>query len=174
MNPTAVARRLASNAVVFRHLLAPVGEHQARWKPAPGKWSLLEVICHLADEERDDFRHRLDLTLHHPGESWPPIDPEGWARDRAYNARDPQESLEDFLRERKRSVKWLEGLDSFDPDAHSMHPRLGRITGGMLLHSWLAHDLLHIQQTTRLHYAYLRHTLGAEALAYAGTPIFEE
>jgi len=44
----------------------------AVWKPAPGKWSILEVVNHLYDEEREDFRQRLELVLKDPALAWPP------------------------------------------------------------------------------------------------------
>ena len=56
-------------------LVQGVSDQQARWKPDPDSWSILEVLNHLLDEEREDFRVRLDYTLHRPGEPWPPIDP---------------------------------------------------------------------------------------------------
>ncbi len=167
MTPTEIAARLAANAEVFRHLLADVSPEQARWKPAPEKWSLLEVINHLADEERDDFRTRLQRTLHHPEQGWPPIDPERWAVDRQYNSRDLAVSLADFLEERTRSLAWLRGLSK--PDfASAHHHKLGTITAGDLLSSWLAHDFIHIRQMTRLHYEYLASARGASTLRYAG------
>ena len=43
--------RLASTLKVFEGLFGNVSEDQARWKPGADKWSLLEVINHLADEE---------------------------------------------------------------------------------------------------------------------------
>lgn len=168
MNPKAAAERLAANAQIFRHLLATVPAEQAVWKPAPEKWSLLEVINHLADEERLDFRQRLDLVLHHPGEPWPGIDPESWVHERQYNLRDLEESLEDFLAERRRSVEWLGNLVSVDLDAEYEHPR-GNLSAGDLLGSWLAHDLLHIRQMTRLHYDYLSQEAAPYAVGYAGT-----
>ncbi len=167
MDPLAAAARLAANAQVFQHLLSGVAEPQARWKPAPEKWSLLEVINHLADEERLDFRARLDLTLNRPGERWPPIDPVGWVGERGYNRRELGESLADFLTERARSVEWLHGLAGRSLNAEYDHPR-GKITALELLGSWLAHDLIHIRQLTRLHYEYLASEMGAETLGYAG------
>lgn len=169
MTAARIAERLQANAVIFQQLLVGVDDSQARWRPAPGKWSLLEVINHLADEERDDFRRRLDLVLHHPGEIWPRIDPPVWAEERRYNSRELDVSLRDFLAARKHSVEWLRGLTTFDENAAYPHPALGRLTAGMLLHSWLAHDLLHIRQMTRLHYEYLQKAAGAEAVAYAGS-----
>ena len=71
-------QRFQHNVLAISALVAEVDTTQARWKPAPQEWSILEVIHHLYDEEREDFRLRLDLILHHPDVPWPPIDPEGW------------------------------------------------------------------------------------------------
>ena len=149
-------------------LTRDVGPIQARWKPQPDEWSILEVVNHLYDEERDDFRMRLDLTLHHPSTSWPPIDPQGWVVERDYNSRDLQKSLDNFLNERRQSVAWLQSLGAPDWESAHVHPRFGRFTAGQLMSSWLAHDLLHIRQLTQLHWQYLSTVLTTYSTAYAG------
>lgn len=198
MDAARIVHRLRANADVVRDLLIDVTDKQARWKPQPEKWSLLEVVSHLADEERDDFRRRLDLTLHHPDTPWPPIDPERWAVERRYNERELDAALEEFLSERRKSVRWLEGLLGPDgPDGPDVpgrsgglagaepqaegeglaapgwiaayeHPKLGPVTAGDLLTSWLAHDLIHIRQMTRLHREYLASVLSPHSPDYAG------
>ena len=79
--------RMSANRDVFAALVRGVSDSQARWKPAPEKWSLVEVVNHLHDEEREDFRTRLDIALHRPADSWPSIDPVGWVAARGYNER---------------------------------------------------------------------------------------
>lgn len=167
MDVQAIARRLEATAPAIG-ALARVGDEQARWKPSPGKWSILEVVNHLYDEEREDFRQRLDYTLRHPGEPWPPIDPPGWVAARRYAERDLAESLERFLAERRKSVAWLRGLGAPDLAAGYDHPAAGRITAGDLLAAWAAHDLLHVRQLARLHYQYLEATSRPYAVGYAG------
>jgi hypothetical protein len=168
VNTRNLIERLSANAGVFDSLLAGVSDTQARWRPAPDKWSLLEVTCHLADEERDDFRKRLDLTLHDPGAAWPPIDPPAWVIERQYNSRDLDSALADFLQERQRSVGWLESLGAVDLSVAVDHPRLGNMAAGDLASAWAAHDLIHIRQMTRLHYEYLTVVAAPYSLAYAG------
>ena len=56
---------------------------------------MLEVIiCHLQDEEREDFREHLDLILHRQSEDWHMIDPQGWVVERKYNEQDFAEMRE--------------------------------------------------------------------------------
>jgi hypothetical protein len=162
------ADRLEANAHVFGALVAHVTPEQARWKPEPGKWSVLEVVNHLGDEDAEDFRRRLDLTLHRPGERWPPNDPEAWARDRRYNERDLHESLSRFLSERRRSVEWLRGLPAPDLERAYDHPKVGPIRAGDLLASWLDHDLIHVRQITRLHHQWLVERARPYGTEYAG------
>jgi hypothetical protein len=163
-----VIDRLESNADVFRCLLASVTDAQARWKPSPGKWSLLEVINHLADEETADFGARLSLILADPSGAWPPIDPERSAVDREYNKRLLGESLKRFLCERDKTGKWLRGLHRPDWQVAHVLPEGGGLRAGDLLCSWLAHDLIHIRQMNRLHYEYLSQVRGEFSTAYAG------
>lgn len=54
--------RFSNNRGVFESLLRVVRLEQARWKPTPDKWSMLEVVNHLYDEEREDFRQRLSVN----------------------------------------------------------------------------------------------------------------
>ena len=168
MQADAIIARLAANADVFRALVHDVGPDQARWRPAPDQWSILEVVNHLADEEVEDFRTRLDLTLHRPDEAWPPIDPVAWAVERGYRERDLAESIERFVRRRAASIAWLEALEAPAWDRTSVHPRGQRMSAGDLLTSWLAHDLIHVRQINRLHRQYLVRELSEHDPAYAG------
>jgi hypothetical protein len=163
-----LTRVMAENAARIRALVQGVSEEQARWKPAPDSWSILEVVNHLWDEERQDFRVRLDYTLHRPGEAWPPIDPAGWVTERAYNERALAPSLEGFLAERQMSLAWLRGLDAPRWEASREAP-WGPIRAGDLMGAWVAHDLLHMRQLVELHWAYTTAGLEPYDVRYAGT-----
>jgi hypothetical protein len=152
----------------IKALYRGVSEDQARWKPAPDKWSLLEILNHLCDEERDDFRTRLSLTLEDPEQKWPPIDPQGWVEARAYNSRDLEESLADFSRERARSLEWLRSLRTPRWANEKPHPSLPPLKAGDLFASWVAHDLLHIRQIVNTRLAYLSKAVSPFSYAYAG------
>jgi hypothetical protein len=167
MNLQSYIDRLSQSSAVISSLVQGVTPEQARWKPSPDCWSILEVINHLGDEERDDFRNRLDYLLNRPGQPLPPIDPPRWAVERKYNERDLGESLERFLNERRQSLQWLENLR--DPNWEQTHqlPH-GPIRAGDILASWAAHDLLHIRQLTKRHYEYLNRASSPFQTEYAG------
>lgn len=162
-----VRRELAQGAEVIAALVAGVGADEARWRPAPDAWSLLEVVCHLHDEEREDFRPRLDIVLHRPHEAWARIDPGGWVSARRYNERVLAEALQEFLLERERSLAWLGSLTA--PEwSREYQASFGSITAGDLLASWAAHDLLHIRQLVELRRARLLTQTAPHRTQYAG------
>jgi hypothetical protein len=160
--------RMESNLTVFEGLLHAVEGVQSRWRPSPGKWSLLEVVNHLADEEIEDFGKRLRLALEDPQREWPPIDPERAAVERGYNNRELDESLSRFIRARRESVAWLRGLQNPNWEVSHALPKGGVLRAGDLLHSWLVHDLIHIRQINRLHYEYFAAAGPGFSPAYAG------
>jgi hypothetical protein len=149
-----IYKKLNENIDIFQTLIQNVDLEQARWKPAEGKWSVLEVVNHLYDEEREDFRSRLDVILRSSDENFSPVDPESWVVERKYNERDLTESLHNFIEERKKSVAWLNELKDPDWDRVFVHPKIGDIHAGDMLAAWLAHDFMHMRQIANLHLAY--------------------
>jgi len=162
-----IIKRLANNREMVPGLVRGLEEELARWRPESGKWSILEVINHLVDEERDDFRKRLDLTLHQPGAAWPPNDPEAWVRERKYNERDFKNSLENLLSERRKSIAWLKSLGSPRWESAYEHPAFGTISAGDILCSWLAHDFFHARQISNILLEYTRELSAPFSIEYA-------
>ena len=136
-------------------LLKGVSQEQAKWKPQPEKWSILEVINHLYDEEKDDFRKRVDLTLNFREIEWPGIDPVGWVQSHDYYNKDYKQSVENFLNERNNSIEWLIALQNPEWERVYRHPLLGPLAAGDLLAAWAKHDYLHLRQLSNLQAGYL-------------------
>lgn len=166
-DPEAFTSQLERNAHVFRLLVAGLGQEQERWKPTPDQWSILEVINHLADEDSEDFRARVDAILHRPDQGWAPIDPQAAITARAYNARSMDASLEHFVTERYRSVVWLRSLKSPNWDSTHTNP-FGTFSARQMLGSWVAHDWLHVRQIARLQHAWVSQMIAPESVEYAG------
>ncbi|HER34881.1 MAG TPA: DinB family protein [Halothiobacillaceae bacterium] len=159
--------RFSANAEAIERLLKDIDEPCAKWKPAEDKWSILEVVCHLVDEERLDFRMRLDHLLHKPDVEWPPVDPHAWVVEHGYSGKDVREQLLLFLAERYQSIEWLGSLQSPDWNTFRTHAKLGDITAGSMLGSWLAHDYLHLRQLSNLYLGYLKQQVHPHSLNYA-------
>jgi hypothetical protein len=158
--------QMADNAQRVRALVEGVSEEQARWKPDPDSWSILEVVNHMRDVEQEDFRVLLDLALHRPKEPRPKIAPQAWVTERRYNERNPGESLQGFIAAREASLAWLRGLS---PDWEKTYEApWGPIKAGDVFAAWVAHDLLHLRQLVELHWAYTARQVEPYSTEYAG------
>jgi hypothetical protein len=149
MNHKLFYQRLMLNGTIINAMLKDMPLEESRWKPDPDRWSVLEVINHLYDEEREDFRLHLDIMLHNPDNPWPPIDPFNWVTTRKYNERQLLQSLNNFLSERQKSLNWLNGLQSPDWESSVQAP-WGAFRAGDMLVSWIVHDQWHVQQLVML------------------------
>lgn len=167
MNTKYIIEELKRNKIVFKDILEGLEKEVYLWKPNPEKWCVLEVACHLYDEEREDFRARVKLTLETPEMPANPIDPVGWVTARKYIEQDYNNVLQRFLLERDNSVAWLNDLKNAKWDNVYKHPLLGDISAEMFLSSWLAHDYLHIKQITKIKYDYFIEMSG-DKVGYAG------
>ena len=167
LNLSETITRLEHTARAIQALVDGVTEEQAHWKPSEKDWSITEVICHLADEEVEDFRTHTDQLLYHTDESWQAIDPQAWVTQRKYNQQDHRTGLQRFLFERQESLRWLSRLESPDWDS-KIENQYGKLTAGDALLSWAAHDLLHLRQLIELHYAYAARQAKPYEIGYAG------
>ncbi len=162
-----LCQELETNAQSIRALISGVSQTEAQIRPEPESWSILEVICHLADEERKDFRPRLDIMLHRPTEAFAPNDSDAWITERKYNERDLAESLDDFLAERKKSLEWLKGLSGSNWEASYTTP-YRTLSAGDMFASWVTHDILHLRQLVELRYARVLRMTAPYDVEYAG------
>lgn len=152
---------------IFEDLLSDLSSQEYLWKPSENKWCLLEIVCHLFDEEREDFRARVKHILETSELSMKTIDPVGWVKDRNYIKKDFNIVLFDFIEERKKSLEWLMNLNNPDWNKKYLHPKLGDMSANMILANWVAHDYLHIRQIVKLKYDYLK-SITKENFSYAG------
>ena len=162
-----VLEQLQKNKGIFKNLFEDENEDMFLWKQTPEKWCLLEILCHLYDEEREDFRFRTKWVLERPNETPPPIAPNDWVTERNYMQQDYRVMLDKFLAERDDSIDWLKSLKNPKWDNYYVHPKIGNLSAKHFLDNWLAHDYLHFRQITKLKFDYLNHRSG-ERLDYAG------
>ena len=167
MNYEFLVTQLEQHARAIQAMTRGISADNARWKPGAEAWSILEVVNHLYDEERRDFRVRLDIILHRPHEAFPHINPPQWVIDEKYNERDLEASVQNFLDERANSLRWLAGLAPFNQDA-SLTNEFGTVTAGEMFCAWVAHDVLHLRQLVALHYALVTQHAAPFILEYAG------
>ncbi len=167
MHHAALIDRLELHGRLFVQLFGAIEPAEEVHRSAPDKWCLREAVCHLHDEEREDFRARIAHVLNTPQQPMPKIDPPAWFAERRYMEQPLTEMLPKFFAERDASVKWLRGLQDPGWKSFYMHPVVGPITAEFLLANWVAHDLHHIRQVNGMRYAYLKDSCGV-GLDYAG------
>ena len=158
---------LDSNRFVFEGLLMNVPEKMIQWKDAQERWNLLEIVCHMLDEEVEDFRARVKSVLADPEKDPIPINPEGWVKERKYAEQEYHAKWRAFLNERKKSIAFLKELKDPQWDNTYQHHLLGPMSAFLFLSNWLAHDHLHIRQIIKLKFDFLKDQSG-ESLSYAG------
>ncbi len=159
--------KLQQNKSVFDDLLKDVKEDMYLWKQTPEKWCLLEIVCHLYDEEREDFRFRTKWVLEKPKQTPPNFNPVVWVTERKYMEQDYHTMLNKFIEEREQSISWLKLLNNPKWGNYYEHPKKGKLTAKFFVTNWLAHDYLHIRQITKLKFDYLEKQSG-EMIDYAG------
>lgn len=93
--------------------------------------------------------------------------PLGLVEEREHIKQNFADKLDLFLKERVKSVESLQSLQSPNWDNAYEHPKFGPMTVKMLLSNWLAHDYLHIRQTLKMRFDYLKQ-LTEETLTFAG------
>ena len=162
-----IINELSRNQQVFRELLENIPQELILWKPARDKWCLLEIVCHLLDEEREDFRARLKHVLETPEKPMIPYDPLKLVTERDYIGQNYEVSLKTFLNARMESIEWLQSLISPSWNNTYRHPKLGPMTAKLFLSNWLAHDYIHIRQILKVKFAFLEED-SEESLSYAG------
>ena len=167
MEHTYVIQQLSRNQSTFRDFLSGISKKEYMFRTEPEKWCLLEIVCHLYDEEQYDFRARTKHVLENIKTDPAPIDPEGWVKTKNYIEQDYENTLQKFLEERNKSIVWLHSLKEPNWKNEYIHPKLGPMSAEFFLTNWLAHDYLHFRQITALKYNYLKNISGINLL-YAG------
>lgn len=163
--------RLEAGGRVIAGLIVSVGEAEASWRPAEDRWTLLEIVNHLADEERVDFRQRLGLIHADPANDWPAFNALAGIDDGEYSTREFGESVARWEGERASSLEWLDSLAEIDPGVLYTGRGSDRVpvTAGDLMSSWVAHDFFHQRQIIRLRWDYLISDEWPYSPLYAGT-----
>jgi uncharacterized damage-inducible protein DinB len=130
-------------------LVKPLSKKQLTVRPEPGKWSIAEILAHLADAELvGGWRMRLIL-----GNSGVPIqafDQDVWAETLGYSRRDPKVSLETFRVLREANLAMLKSLPKNLWENYGMHSERGKETITHIVRMFAGHDLNHMAQVERI------------------------
>jgi hypothetical protein len=87
--------------------LAGVSKKLVMWRPAPGKWSIHEIVCHMRDAERLGYLHRYTEILAKDNPTFPDVDGDALALERQYRRLNLREVLRDWRAARKECLAVL-------------------------------------------------------------------
>jgi hypothetical protein len=135
---------------ILRSLVAGVTQAEARWKPAPSRWSIMQVLGHLAHVEAHGFRGRLVKMLAEHNPTVANYDPDVLAAAGQYDGAGLSAAIDEFARQRELSLAVLRSLPADAAARTGVHSKLGPITIGALIHEWPFHDLGHLRQIAEL------------------------
>lgn len=135
----------AATAEKLQRLIEGVSEAKLRKRPAPEKWSVSEILAHLADTEIvGSFRMRLILGA--PGTPIVAFDQDAWVISGHYEKRDPQKSIELFRTLREANLALLKSLTPEQWKHYGMHSERGQESIERLVLMFSGHDINHLQQ----------------------------
>lgn len=134
---------IASTPDQLAELLSATGAEKADVAPAAGKWSVREILCHLADTELV-FSFRLRQALSETYHVIQPIDQDRWAT--RYNGITADAALAVFTAVRKWNLALLKTVAPEEYSKRLTHPERGEMTFQVLVETMGGHDLNHVRQ----------------------------
>jgi hypothetical protein len=133
----------------IERLIKGVPNSKLRKRPAPDKWSVSEIVAHLADTEVV-VGFRMKLILGAPGTPIPAFDQDSWVISGHYEKRDPRKSVEQFRVLREVHLALFKSLTPEQWKHHGIHAERGRETIEHIVRLMAGHDLNHLQQIERI------------------------
>lgn len=140
---------LAATPKRLEHLVEGVPPARLRKRPAPGKWSIAEIVCHLADSELARSV-RIRMILGAPGTHLQTFDQDAWVVALHYDRRNIQSALREFRTLREANLALFHSLNPEQWKLSGIHPDHGEQILGSLPPLAAGHDINHLQQVARI------------------------
>jgi hypothetical protein len=135
----------SATAKKLERLIKGVSTNKLKKRPAPDKWSVSEILAHLAEAEIvGGFRMRLILGA--PGTPIVAFDQDEWVISGHYEKRDPRKSMEQFRVGREANLALLKSLTPEQWKHYGMHSERGQETIEHIVRMFAGHDLNHLRQ----------------------------
>lgn len=136
------------------------------WKPKPERWSVSEILAHLAALEQV-YAERVRRIMAEDSPRLAKYDLDGAKARQEYSRGSADENLEHFTRLRRASLALLAGLPPSACARTAIHSELGVITLAHLLNEWANHDLGHLRQIEELYRARSFHPHSGPFMKYS-------
>lgn len=147
--PTDPTRAQAAFPARLAAAVRRVSPAQAAFRPAPGKWSIKEIVRHLADVELAyGFRYRMMLAQETP--PLQPFDQDLWATNLVYQRADLPSALATFGAVRAENVALARRVGRGAWSRQGQHPQYGTVSVQQMLDHLVHHDANHLGQILRI------------------------
>src|SRR5262245_60311077 len=119
---------------ILRDLMTGISDDDARWKPAPDRFSIAEVLAHLSHSEGHCYRMRVDRFLEEDRPEFESDDAEMHLD--LYRDADPEDAFDHFEEQRETNIKFLRELPLSAGQRVAYHQSAGEINLDQMLHEW--------------------------------------
>jgi hypothetical protein len=126
-----------------------LNKKQLTRRPAPDRWSIAEILAHLADAELV-IGYRIRLILASNGTTIQAFDQDAWAKTFNYGRRDSKISLETFRFLRENNLRLLNSVPRPSWENYGLHQERGKESVAHLMKMMAGHDLNHLLQIEKI------------------------
>jgi hypothetical protein len=130
---------------VLASLIEGLSSEELAYRPSPGKWSIQELVAHLADDELVGG-YRMRMILSSPGIAIQAFDQDVWSRTGRYDQTDVRSSLEMFRVLRQANLVLLGSLRAEEWDMFGVHAERGVESIRDIAMYFAGHDINHFKQ----------------------------
>ena len=156
----ALLERYRRGAELLAVVLTGVYGEEEDFAPAPGKWSVRQIVAHLADAEMVGA-HRFRQVIAEDNPTLIAYNQDAWTANLDYARRKPKQSLETFRRIRAENYELLKGLPESAFERAGNHSENGRMTLRQLLEGYAGHAETHARQLQEIRELYKKRKAGA-------------
>jgi DinB superfamily len=142
---------LEQTPIIIEKIIWSATDDQLHWKPSMERWSISEVLAHLADVEVPGFRERIQMMLDKDNPKMAAYDQNAAYAAGKYSAGKAREHLKKFSHERDRTLSWLRYVPAVMVERGGYLEDVGPITIGQQMNEWAFHDIGHIRQIAELY-----------------------
>lgn len=129
---------------LLREAIAGMSADDLKARPVAGRWSTLEVVCHLADAD-GVYAERIKRVLAEDGPPLRSMNPDEWQARLAYHERDAEEELRLLEFTRRQMARILRSLAPAGFQRTGHHSEAGPLTLETLLRRVTEHVPHHVQ-----------------------------
>jgi DinB superfamily len=140
---------LQQTEVALREEIAVIDAARLSKPEAPGKWSVRQVLAHLADSEIV-FGWRLRMALAHDRPDIQGYDQDLWAARLHYQEAEPGQSIETFAALRRWNLRLLLHASAEELARFGVHSERGEESVAHMIRLYAGHDTLHLRQIARI------------------------